>query len=175
MAESSINISKINSKEIEALRAISIQTFTETFAEHNSASNMQAYLNENLSLEKLKSEFNTTSSEFYFIKDGYEVIGYLKLNFGSAQTVNTYHEGTEIERIYVLKGFHRKNIGKFLLNKAIEIAKEKQYPYIWLGVWEKNVRAITFYKKHGFIEFSQHVFQLGDDKQTDILMKLELN
>jgi ribosomal protein S18 acetylase RimI-like enzyme len=42
---------------------------------------------------------------------------------------------------------------------------------VWLGVWEKNLRAISFYEKNGFIAFDQHIFQLGDDRQTDIMMK----
>jgi ribosomal protein S18 acetylase RimI-like enzyme len=45
---------------------------------------------------------------------------------------------------------------------------------MWLGVWEENPRAIRFYQKQGFVEFDQHIFQLGEDAQTDILMKLNL-
>jgi len=42
---------------------------------------------------------------------------------------------------------------------------------VWLGVWEENPRAIKFYKKNGFVEFDKHTFVLGEDEQTDILMK----
>ena len=174
MKKTKIEITPVNSDELELLRKISIQTFTETFAGHNTESNMQVYLTENLSSEKLNKEFNTPGSEFYFIKDDNEAIGYLKLNFGNAQTEPEYQSGVEIERIYVLKEFYGKGIGKFLLDKAIDITKKKQYPYIWLGVWENNLRAITFYKKHGFVAFDKHDFKLGDDVQTDILMKLNL-
>jgi len=80
----------------------------------------------------------------------------------------------EIERIYVLKDFHGKNIGQLLFEKAIELATQKNANYIWLGVWEENPRAINFYKKNGFVEFDKHIFVLGDDEQTDIMMRLEL-
>jgi ribosomal protein S18 acetylase RimI-like enzyme len=80
----------------------------------------------------------------------------------------------EIERIYVLKDFHGKSVGQVLYNKAIDIAKEKKTKYVWLGVWEENPRAISFYKKNGFVEFDKHIFILGDDEQTDIMMKLIL-
>lgn len=40
-----------------------------------------------------------------------------------------------------------------------------------LGVWEHNHRALRFYEKNGFIAFGTHIFQLGNDQQTDILMK----
>ena len=61
-----------------------------------------------------------------------------------------------------------------LYDKAIEIAKEKDAEYVWLGVWEENSRAIRFYKKNGFVEFDKHIFKLGDDEQTDVMMKLRL-
>lgn len=54
------------------------------------------------------------------------------------------------------------------------MAKDIKADYVWLGVWEENPRAISFYRKNSFVEFDKHIFVLGDDEQTDILMKLEL-
>ncbi len=65
-------------------------------------------------------------------------------------------------------------MGQVLYNQAIDIAKKKKATYVWLGVWEENPRAISFYKKNGFVEFDKHIFKLGDDEQTDIMMKLML-
>lgn len=62
-----------------------------------------------------------------------------------------------------------------MCDKAIEIAKQKRVAFIWLGVWEENLRAINFYKKNGFIKFDKHIFSLGQEEQTDIMMKLKLN
>ena len=75
----------------------------------------------------------------------------------------------------MLKEFHGKKVGQFLYDKAIELAKEKNVDYVWLGVWEKNQRAIRFYEKNGFVIFDKHIFKLGNDAQTDILMKLTLS
>ncbi len=80
----------------------------------------------------------------------------------------------EIERIYVLKGFLGQKVGQVLFEKTLEIAKAKNADYIWLGVWEENHRAISFYKKNGFSAFGKHLFKLGNDEQTDIMMKLEM-
>lgn len=171
-----IEISKLSSlSEIESLREISIKTFVDTFSEQNTEENMQKYLDENLSIKKLSEEFNTPGSEFYFAKIINDIIGYLKINSGNSQTELKTLTGLEIERIYVLKEFHGKHIGQILLEKTISLAKEKKCDHIWLGVWEENARAISFYKKHGFNEFDKHIFKLGDDDQIDILMKLELN
>jgi ribosomal protein S18 acetylase RimI-like enzyme len=74
----------------------------------------------------------------------------------------------------VLKEFQGKKVGQLLYEKAIQIAKQNNVLYVWLGVWEKNTKAISFYLKHGFMEFDKHIFRLGDDEQTDLMMKLQL-
>jgi ribosomal protein S18 acetylase RimI-like enzyme len=169
-----IIIEQINHSHIEALQQIGRQTFAETFAESNSSENMAKYLEEAYSHEKLNSELNNPNSFFYFAMLDEKVIGYLKLNMGSSQTELKDNDAVEIERIYVLKEFHGKKIGQLLFDKAIEIAKQHHVAYVWLGVWEKNKRALQFYTKNGFVEFDQHKFVLGDEAQTDIMMKLEL-
>lgn len=80
----------------------------------------------------------------------------------------------EIERIYVLKKYHGENVGQLLLKKAIEAGLSINADFIWLGVWEKNIQAIKFYEKNGFVRFEQHIFKLGNDNQTDIMMKMEI-
>ncbi|OGS76344.1 MAG: GNAT family N-acetyltransferase [Flavobacteria bacterium RIFCSPLOWO2_12_FULL_31_7] len=169
-----IQIVRAVPNEIEQLQKIGRQTFQETFSASNSEENMKTYLEEGFSSEKLTAELNNINSEFYFAKSNNEVIGYLKINFGASQTELKDNKALEIERIYVSKEFHGKNVGQLLYSKAIEIAKDKNFNYVWLGVWEENLRAISFYKKNGFVEFDKHIFKLGDDEQTDIMMKLML-
>ena len=135
---------------------------------------MRNYLEEGFSKEKLTAELKNKDSEFYFATLEDEVIGYLKVNFGESQTELKDSKALEIERIYVSKEFHGKSVGQILYDKAIEIAKQKGSEYVWLGVWEENPRAISFYKKNGFVEFDKHIFRLGDDEQTDIMMKMKL-
>ena len=170
-----IQIKRISVIDVEDLQIISKQTFFETFANENSESDMKNYLDENLSLDTLKKELFNTKSEFYVLSFNEKIIGYLKLNFGEAQTELKNNTSLEIERIYVLKEFHGQNMGQLLYDKALEIATKYSIKEIWLGVWEKNKRAISFYKKNGFIEFDTHIFKLGNDEQIDIMMKLTLN
>lgn len=169
-----IRIHKISLEEIDQLQKIGRQTFKETFSESNSEENMKNYLEEGFSTEKLTAELNDKNSEFYFAVLEEEVIGYLKVNFGESQTELKDSKALEIERIYVSKEFHGKSVGQLLYDKAIEVAKHKGSEYVWLGVWEENPRAISFYKKNGFVEFDKHIFRLGDDEQTDIMMKMKL-
>lgn len=170
-----IKIEQINHSHIEALQQIGRQTFEETFAESNTAENMAKYLEEAYSYEKLNAELNDPNSIFYFAMMGQDVIGYLKLNVGASQTEVKDNNALEIERIYVLKSFQGKKVGQMLFEKAIQIAKEQNAEFVWLGVWEENKKAIQFYTKNGFVEFDQHVFVLGNEAQTDIMMKLELS
>ena len=170
-----MQIRKLNIIDLENLQKLSIKTFRETFEEVNTEEDMQKYLAENLSLEKIKSELENPNSEFYFAENENEVLGYLKINFGDAQTENQGNEALEIERIYVLKEFFSLKIGQVLFEKSLEIAKEKKLKFIWLGVWEENKRAIRFYEKNGFKIFGKHDFVLGNDVQTDLMMKLYIN
>ena len=169
-----IVINKIGIEQIELLQQIGRQTFEETFAESNSAENMAKYIEEAYSYEKLSAELNNPNSFFYFAMLDEKVIGYLKLNMGGSQTELKDNDALEIERIYVLKSFQGKKVGKMLFDKSIQIGKEQNAAFVWLGVWEENKKAIEFYSKNGFIKFDQHVFVLGDEAQTDIMMKLKL-
>ena len=169
-----IKIEKATVKDIIKLQVIGRKTFQETFSESNSEENMKNYLQEGFASEKLTEELNNPNSEFYFALHEDEVIGYLKINFGASQTELKDSKALEIERIYVTQEYHGKNVGKLLYDKAIQIAQHKNVEYIWLGVWEENPRAISFYRKNGFVEFDKHIFKLGNDEQTDIMMKLKL-
>lgn len=169
-----IAIRQASINDVEQLQEIGRQTFYETFSGSNTEENMRCYLDEGFSKEKLEAELKTEDSAFYFAIFEDTVIGYLKINFGASQTEIQDENALEIERIYVLKEFHGKKVGQMLYDEAIEIAEQKGVNYVWLGVWEENPRAISFYKKNKFIEFDKHVFKLGEDEQTDIMMKLQL-
>lgn len=175
LTNSFITIKKLTTQDLLPLQQIGRQTFYETFAGDNSPEDMEKYLDESFAIDKLTVEINNVNSEFYFAQIENNVLGYLKLNWGNAQTEEQGQNTLEIERIYVLKEFHGKSVGQTLFDKAIEVAKAKKANYVWLGVWEENHRAIQFYQKNGFIAFDKHIFQLGTDEQTDILMKLILD
>lgn len=169
-----IDITKVTLSEVSQLQQVARQTFLEAFSAQNSDDNMKKYVEEAFSVEKLTFELNDKNSQFYFAKDSNNIIGYLKLNFGQSQTDLKDDRALEIERIYVLSDFHGKRVGQLLYEKALEVAGQADAEYLWLGVWEENPKAIRFYKKNGFVEFNKHMFRLGGEEQTDIMMKLQL-
>lgn len=169
-----ISIEKVTGDDIVKLQEIGKKTFQETFSGGNTEENLVRYLEEGFSTEKLTAELTDADSEFYFAVLGGEVIGYLKLNTGESQTELQDQGAVEIERIYVLAAFHGKKVGQLLYEKAMQVATERKASYIWLGVWEENPRAISFYSNNGFVAFDKHIFKLGAEEQTDIMMKKDL-
>ncbi|GAA0137112.1 spermidine/spermine N(1)-acetyltransferase [Paenibacillus sp. YSY-4.3] len=165
-----ITTKKCTSEDLELLQEISIETFNETFKNQNSPENMKAYLERAFNLQQLKKELSNISSEFYFIYSEEEIAGYLKVNTNDAQSEMMGNDSLEIERIYIKNNFQKSGLGKYLLNKALEVAIEHSKKKIWLGVWEQNENAIAFYEKMGFVKTGSHSFYMGDEKQTDFIM-----
>jgi ribosomal protein S18 acetylase RimI-like enzyme len=169
-----ISIQKASVFDIILLQKICKQTFLETYSSDNKEENMIKYIEEEFSAEKLEVELMDQNAEFYFALLESKIIGYLKINLGKSQTEIQGENALEIQRIYVLKEFQGKKIGISLYEKAMEIARKAEVDYVWLGVWEENPTAIQFYEKVGFKAFDKHTFVLGDDVQTDIMMKQKL-
>ncbi|TGA96128.1 GNAT family N-acetyltransferase [Sporolactobacillus shoreae] len=169
-----INIKKCCREDLPILQEISIETYDKTFQDQNSPENMKAYLERAFNVKQLEKELSDSSSEFFFIYLNKELAGYLKVNINDAQSEKMGDESLEIERIYIRYTFQRKGLGKYLINKAMEIARSQNKKNIWLGVWEENENAIDFYKKIGFVQSGAHSFYMGDEEQTDLIMKKTL-
>ena len=164
------NTRKCTIEDLDILREISVETFKDTFEDQNSPANMKTYLDRAFNLKQLEEELLNEFSEFYFIYLNEDIAGYVKLNTNDAQSETMGNDSLEVERIYVRRKFHKQGLGKFLINKAIEIAKEQNKDKVWLGVWEKNENAISFYKKMGFVQTGAHSFYMGDEEQIDLIM-----
>ncbi len=169
-----ILIRRCTLEDLADLQSLAYQTYDETFRPANEPENIDAYLKAAFETSRLEGELLDPNSSFYFLyKDG-TLSGYLKLNEKEAQTDFRDEDWLEIERIYVKQEFQGLGLGKLLIAKGLEIAREKEKPAVWLGVWEKNEKAIAFYTRMGFRRVGTHDFYLGSDRQTDYLMKLDL-
>ena len=166
-----MRITSLTVSDVSILRGIARDTFIETFSEANKAEDIDRYLAKNFSEDQLARELSNPNSFFYVAEVNGNVVGYLKLNTAHAQTEPQAADALEIERIYVLSSYHGHGVGQALYHHAMSVAEDRKASYVWLGVWEHNHRALRFYEKNGFIAFGTHIFQLGNDQQTDILMK----
>jgi len=168
-------IKKCTNEDLLILQNISIETFYDTFKDQNSLENMNAYLEKAFNLKQLERELSSIHSEFFFVYMNGEVAGYLKVNSGEEQTETMGEEALEIERIYIKSNFQKHGLGKYLLNQAVEMAMERKKKKLWLGVWEKNENAISFYEKMGFVQTGVHSFYMGDEEQMDLIMTKTLS
>lgn len=171
MKTTAIPITEATADDLKTIQELGKQTFYETFAPHNSEEQIRQYLAESFAEDQLTKELNHPDSQFFVAWEGKNPVGYLKVNSGKAQTELQDDASLEIERVYVRSSHHGKKVGQLLYSKALEIAVEQKKKYLWLGVWEQNHRAINFYRKNGFEEFGRHIFRLGNEKQTDLMMK----
>ena len=169
-----ISIKKCTTQDFDKLRQLSIETYYQTFAHMNTAEDMVAYLEEAFNVDKFTQEFNDPNSSFFFLYSDERIAGYLKLNEAPSQTDINDPLSLEIERIYVSSEFQGTGLGRYLMEQAINIATERGKKYAWLGVWEKNEKAICFYKKNGFYEIGTHTFVMGEDVQSDYVMRKDL-
>jgi diamine N-acetyltransferase len=150
---------------------ISHQTFYETFGEHNSKEDMDKFLSQQFTKGKLIMEVGARGNIFLLAYDDDVVAGYVKLRDERVPPGMGKVAAMEVARIYAMTNQIGKGVGSFLMQSCIDIAKEKNKEWLWLGVWEKNQRAIEFYTKWGFEKFDETDFLLGDDMQRDWLMK----
>ena len=169
-----IQIIRASIEDLLSIVDIAQRTFIETYDKFNTSENLDLYLKSTLSKKTLQSELESAHSNFYLVKSGKEIIGYLKVNEKHAQTEFKEEHALEIERIYVLKGFHFQGIGRMLIEKTIQFAKFKGKKKIWLGVWKENKEAIRFYQKLGFAITGEHVFVFGNERQMDFVMELDV-
>jgi ribosomal protein S18 acetylase RimI-like enzyme len=158
-------------QDIPAMREVAISSYSDAFSPYNSLENMDRYCSEFYSLQALQKEFYEPETRIYLAWDLDQVIGFARLR-ESHEVKSLLGDNTvELQRIYVLTSAHGKSVGKLLMEASVTYAQEKEYEWIWLGVWERNFKAQRFYEVWGFERFSEHTFWMGDDPQVDWLMR----
>lgn len=169
-----LDIRPVQADELSTLLALAKDTFITAFAPHNTAADMETYVQAQFNLNYFNTLYQTPGTAFFMAYLGQEPVAYLKLNVDNAQTEQLLDNAIEIERIYVKAAQQGQGFGLELLNFSLEYGRSLNKEWIWLGVWEQNYGAIRFYERHGFRTFSQHDFYLGNDLQLDLLMKRKL-
>jgi len=172
--ELNITIRLANHEDAGLIADLSRKTFFETFGYVNTKENMEKFMNDQFDREKLISEVHEPENIFLLAFDGEQPVGYAKMREGKKLKDHETFDSIEISRIYVINTYIGTGTGRELMRKCLWLAKEMKKDLVWLGVWKKNERAISFYTSWGFEKFGEQAFFLGDDKQTDWLMKKEL-
>ena len=165
---------KATLSDLPELLALARTSFLQAFTVGNKPENVQAYLAQAFTEDKLTKEMQEPASTFIVASLGGKLVGYTKLNLAAAQADVQDPTSVEVARLYTLEEVWGKGIGQLLLDAGINFARQEGKTWLWLGVWEHNARAIRFYEKNGLRIFGSHPFPFGDEIQTDWLMRVEL-
>ena len=166
---------KCTKEDLHQLVTIAKKTFISAFEKDNDPKDFNAYIDTAFEEDNIAKQLGNIDSTFYFIYRDGSLVGYFKLNENDTQTDLKSEDFIELERLYVLKEFQGNQIGTYSLQKVYELAFQKRKDFIWLGVWQKNTNAVRFYEKHGFVKFGTHPYYIGEDEQTDWLMRYDLS
>lgn len=159
-----------NPSDAKNLASLAEATFRETFASMNTVENMHLHCQRSYGEAIQLAEISDPNLATLVCENAGVLIAFAQLRWSEAPRCVSAKSPGEIQRLYVAKSWHGKGIAHNLMTICIKEMEERKSDVIWLGVWEHNPRAITFYKKIGFAQVGSHVFPLGTDPQRDIIM-----
>jgi ribosomal protein S18 acetylase RimI-like enzyme len=155
-----------------ALAAFATRTFTDTYAAHNTEEDLHAYLAGAYGVPQQTRELTDPEMITVLAEGAAGIIGYAQLRRKDLPLCVTHERPVEIYRFYVDRAAHGTGVAARLMGGALAAARDLGGKHAWLGVWERNARAIAFYKKQGFVDVGTQDFLLGSDRQTDrVLVK----
>ena len=168
-------IRRAGADDAARLSAFAAATFRDTFGADNTPEDMARYLTETYSPEIQAAEIAEPAAivllaEQPGLTGAAELVGYAHLIRGAAPDAVTGPDPMELKRLYVGQAWHGRGIAAALMAAALGAARQAGARTLWLGVWERNPRAVAFYAKHGFQRVGEHTFRLGTDLQTDWLL-----
>lgn len=174
-----IEVRRASLADAAALSRIAASTFRDTFERENTPEDMARYLAEAFTPEKQAAEITAADSivlvaEHVSESDTPELVGYAHLVEGPAPDAVSGQAPMELKRFYVARAWHGRRVAHALMDAAIDAARRRRVRTLWLGVWERNPRAVAFYAKYGFTRVGEHTFVLGTDAQTDWLFSRPL-
>lgn len=167
---SPLDIRQATVKDADLLSRLGAALFIQTFAPLNTPEDMEAYLQTAFSPVIQAEELETPGTTCLIAWIGETPVGYAQL--AETEPLDCVAEGHPIElvRFYVDAAWHGQGVSHALMAETLTRAAAGGHDSIWLGVWEKNARAIAFYEKKGFAIVGRKDFWLGADLQTDLVM-----
>lgn len=154
----------------ELLTGMGARMFADTFAADNTPEDMAAYLAKSFNPEKQTAELADELCVFLIAEVDHAPVGYTRLLFGPAPDCVGAAHPMEIVRLYADQKWIGHGIGSQLMAESVETARQAGCDKVWLDVWDRNERAIAFYRRQGFEICGEQEFVLGDDVQHDWLM-----
>ncbi len=173
---SEILIRQATVEDAKLLTDLAYTTFWDAFAHHpkNAPDDLNHYMRQAFNEEQIAAELAAEKNIFLIAGIDDEAAGYAKIVLDYIEPGVTAENPVELARLYAHQKHLGQGVGQSLMDACFERARAEARDVMWLGVWEYNPRAQRFYEKNGFRAVGSHVFQLGKDAQTDLLMQKEL-
>jgi ribosomal protein S18 acetylase RimI-like enzyme len=159
------------SDDAAALAELAARTFAETFAESNTPDDLALFLVTAYGRDQQLAELQDPSVTTLIVEQaGGGMIGFAQVREQTPPPSVTGTPSQELWRFYVAREWHGRGIAGALMDAVRADARNRQVTTLWLGVWERNARAIAFYSKCGFRRVGAKEFWVGTDCQTDDVM-----
>ena len=173
---SEIIIRQATPEDAKLLTDLAYTTFWDAFAHHpkNAPDDLNHYMRQAFNQEQITAELADARNIFLLADIDGEVVGYAKIIIDNIEPGITAERPIELSRLYSHQKHLGQGVGQTLMDACFERARAEDRDVMWLGVWEYNPRAQRFYEKNEFRIVGSHVFLLGKDAQTDLLMQKEL-
>lgn len=156
--------------EAAAVAAFAGRLFEETYAPTCRAEDVLAYHSAHFTPERMADELRDPRGTLLLAEVEGAPAGYAQLRQGAAPPEVEGKDPVEIARFYVDAPWHGRGVARALLRAVLATARERGAGALWLTVWEKNARALAFYRKLGFRVVGARDFRMGEDLQHDHLM-----
>jgi len=164
---SSVIIRRGDAPDAALLAELAARTFAETFGADNTPEDLKAHLESSYGAAQQAAELADPDVRTLLAYRNDELIGFAQVRCKETPTCVVAEKPVELYRFYLARSVHGTGAAKPLMLKAREAAQELGGRHLWLGVWERNPRAIAFYLKSGFAKVGSHDFIVGSDTQTD--------
>ncbi len=171
---SALAVRTAKSADAGALAVFAEETFRATFAPFNTVSDMDEYCSRCYGEAIQRAEILDPDISTFLCEIGGELAGYAQIGWNSRFKGIEDPSQAEIKRIYVKAEWQGRGVSHELMNHVLAAADSRGVGTVWLGVWEKNPKAVTFYRKFDFYEAGEHVFMLGQDRQRDIVLNRKM-
>jgi len=156
--------------DADALSAFARRVFDETFGPDNDPRDMGLYAENAFAPSVQHGELTDLARVCLIGESDGAIVAYALLHVGSTDPAVNGPQPVEIERFYVDAPWHGAGVADAMMDRVTSGAREAGGETLWLGVWDRNARAIRFYARRGFRDAGAHGFLLGTDLQTDRIM-----
>jgi diamine N-acetyltransferase len=172
--QAAIRIRRAEEDDALALSQLAERTFRDAFADSNTVANMQLHCAGSYGPALQLGEIRDSSRETWVAESDRRLVAFVQLRLNAPSPIIPSERPAEIQRFYVEASHHGAGLAHQLMAHVLARAKAAGSATLWLGVWERNLRALAFYRKWGFEVAGEHTFRVGDDPQRDLIMRFDI-